>query len=155
MAYNSILIAFLFKGGNLDRSSFDSHCRYFINRVLKDDIDYWLKHMTDVQFLEGLESLNLSRLVIAFLEKTRLLHQASAQASKLRLDRARDELIGAFDSIQNTPIVLNQIVYELPAEHPLPDSRPLRELLGHTPPQSIGDRHKVLPSSVIKRFQMS
>ncbi|KAI3790222.1 hypothetical protein L2E82_03105 [Cichorium intybus] len=96
MAYNSILIAFLFKGGNLDRSSFDSHCRYFINR---------------------------------------LLHQASAQASKLRLDRARDELIGAFDSIQNTPIVLNQIVYELPAEHPLPDSRPLRELLGHTPPQ--------------------
>lgn len=31
--------------------------------------------------------------------------------------------------------VLNQIVYELPAEHPLADSRPLRELLGHTPPQ--------------------
>ncbi|KAI3694159.1 hypothetical protein L1987_77120 [Smallanthus sonchifolius] len=31
--------------------------------------------------------------------------------------------------------VLNQIVYELPAEHPLSDSRPLRELLGHTPPQ--------------------
>lgn len=33
--------------------------------------------------------------------------------------------------------VLNQIVYELPAEHPLADSRPLRELLGHTPPQVI------------------
>jgi acid phosphatase family membrane protein YuiD len=31
--------------------------------------------------------------------------------------------------------VLNQIVIELPAEHPLADSRPLRELLGHTPPQ--------------------
>ncbi|KAL2632153.1 hypothetical protein R1flu_016839 [Riccia fluitans] len=31
--------------------------------------------------------------------------------------------------------VLNQIVYELPPEHPLSDSRPLREPLGHTPPQ--------------------
>jgi acid phosphatase family membrane protein YuiD len=31
--------------------------------------------------------------------------------------------------------VLNQIVYELPPEHPLSDSRPLRDLLGHTPPQ--------------------
>lgn len=33
--------------------------------------------------------------------------------------------------------VLNQIVYELPAEHPLAERRPLRELLGHTPPQVI------------------
>ncbi|XP_021899775.1 uncharacterized protein LOC110816059 [Carica papaya] len=33
--------------------------------------------------------------------------------------------------------VLNQIVYELPAEHPLAESRPLHELLGHTPPQVI------------------
>ncbi|CAI0627240.1 unnamed protein product [Linum tenue] len=33
--------------------------------------------------------------------------------------------------------VLNQIVYELPAEHPLAESRPLRELLGHTPAQVI------------------
>ncbi|XP_017971823.1 PREDICTED: uncharacterized membrane protein YuiD-like [Theobroma cacao] len=33
--------------------------------------------------------------------------------------------------------VLNQIVYELPAEHPLAESRPLREVLGHTPPQVI------------------
>uniref|UniRef100_M4EMK6 Uncharacterized protein n=1 Tax=Brassica campestris TaxID=3711 RepID=M4EMK6_BRACM len=33
--------------------------------------------------------------------------------------------------------VLNQIVFELPAEHPLAESRPLRELLGHTPPQVI------------------
>ncbi|CAN4106464.1 unnamed protein product [Withania somnifera] len=32
-------------------------------------------------------------------------------------------------------VVLNQILYELPSEHPLADSRPLRELLGHTPPQ--------------------
>ncbi|KAM0027039.1 hypothetical protein Hanom_Chr06g00506051 [Helianthus anomalus] len=31
--------------------------------------------------------------------------------------------------------LLNQLVYELPAEHPLADTRPLRELLGHTPPQ--------------------
>ncbi|XP_073129864.1 uncharacterized protein [Henckelia pumila] len=29
--------------------------------------------------------------------------------------------------------VLNQIVCELPDEHPLAESRPLRELLGHTP----------------------
>ncbi|KAH9772733.1 Acid phosphatase/vanadium-dependent haloperoxidase-related protein [Citrus sinensis] len=34
-------------------------------------------------------------------------------------------------------VVLNQIVYELPAEHPLAESRPLRELLGHTPAQVI------------------
>ncbi|XVF85190.1 hypothetical protein PTKIN_Ptkin17bG0098500 [Pterospermum kingtungense] len=33
--------------------------------------------------------------------------------------------------------VLNQIVCELPAEHPLAESIPLRELLGHTPPQVI------------------
>lgn len=33
--------------------------------------------------------------------------------------------------------VLNQIVYELPEEHPLADTRPLRELLGHTPLQVI------------------
>ncbi|XP_068667456.1 uncharacterized protein [Aristolochia californica] len=33
--------------------------------------------------------------------------------------------------------VLNQIVFELPEEHPLADARPLRELLGHTPPQVI------------------
>ncbi|CAN1794730.1 hypothetical protein LINPERHAP1_LOCUS20397 [Linum perenne] len=33
--------------------------------------------------------------------------------------------------------LLNQIVYELPAEHPLAESKPLRELLGHTPAQVI------------------
>ncbi|KAF3785342.1 putative membrane protein [Nymphaea thermarum] len=33
--------------------------------------------------------------------------------------------------------VLNQIVYELPEEHPLSESRPLRELIGHTPLQVI------------------
>lgn len=33
--------------------------------------------------------------------------------------------------------VLNQIVCELPDEHPLADSMPLRELLGHTPPQVV------------------
>nr|GEY33747.1 acid phosphatase/vanadium-dependent haloperoxidas proteine-related [Tanacetum cinerariifolium] len=32
--------------------------------------------------------------------------------------------------------VLNQIVFELPAEHPLAESRSLRELFGHAPPQS-------------------
>lgn len=31
--------------------------------------------------------------------------------------------------------VLNQIVCELPSEHPLSETRPLRELLGHTPTQ--------------------
>nr|DAD30634.1 TPA_asm: hypothetical protein HUJ06_009485 [Nelumbo nucifera] len=34
-------------------------------------------------------------------------------------------------------VVLNQIVFELPAEHPLAETRPLRELLGHTPSQVI------------------
>ncbi|KAL8037896.1 hypothetical protein ABFS82_11G068100 [Erythranthe guttata] len=33
--------------------------------------------------------------------------------------------------------VLNQILCELPAEHPLAESRPLRELLGHTPTQVV------------------
>ncbi|KMZ68417.1 Acid phosphatase/vanadium-dependent haloperoxidase related [Zostera marina] len=33
--------------------------------------------------------------------------------------------------------LLNQIVYRLPEEHPLADSRPLHELLGHTPLQVI------------------
>ncbi|KAI5007076.1 uncharacterized membrane protein YuiD-like [Hordeum vulgare subsp. vulgare] len=33
--------------------------------------------------------------------------------------------------------VLNQIVCELPAEHPLAETRPLRELLGHTPTQVV------------------
>uniref|UniRef100_A0A3Q7FZ12 Uncharacterized protein n=1 Tax=Solanum lycopersicum TaxID=4081 RepID=A0A3Q7FZ12_SOLLC len=37
--------------------------------------------------------------------------------------------------------VLNQILYELPSEHPLADSRPLRELLGHTPPQENVNHH--------------
>ncbi|KAL5551005.1 hypothetical protein UlMin_001181 [Ulmus minor] len=32
--------------------------------------------------------------------------------------------------------VLNQIACELPAEHPLAESRPQRELLGHTPSSS-------------------
>nr|GEY92144.1 acid phosphatase/vanadium-dependent haloperoxidas proteine-related [Tanacetum cinerariifolium] len=31
--------------------------------------------------------------------------------------------------------VLKQIVFELPVEHPLAERRPLRELLGHTPPR--------------------
>ncbi|XP_078166203.1 uncharacterized protein LOC144560844 [Carex rostrata] len=33
--------------------------------------------------------------------------------------------------------VLNQIVYELPTEHPLAETRPLKELLGHTPSQVL------------------
>ncbi|KAJ0885096.1 hypothetical protein HanPSC8_Chr10g0441451 [Helianthus annuus] len=33
--------------------------------------------------------------------------------------------------------VLNQIMYELPAEHPLAERMLLHELLGHTPPQVI------------------
>jgi len=34
---------------------------------------------------------------------------------------------------------LNQIVCELPSEHPLSETRPLRELLGHTPTQVCSD----------------
>lgn len=45
--------------------------------------------------------------------------------------------------------VLNQIVYELPAEHPLAESRPLRELLGHTPPQVIAGAFLGLVTSSI------
>ncbi|CAL5031343.1 unnamed protein product [Urochloa decumbens] len=33
--------------------------------------------------------------------------------------------------------VLNQIVYELPQEHPLSETKPLREILGHTVPQVV------------------
>ncbi|KAF7813628.1 putative membrane protein yuiD [Senna tora] len=33
--------------------------------------------------------------------------------------------------------VLNRIIYELPAQHPLAENIPLRELLGHTPLQVI------------------
>ncbi|EPS65473.1 hypothetical protein M569_09304, partial [Genlisea aurea] len=33
--------------------------------------------------------------------------------------------------------VLNQIVLGLPSEHPLSEATPLRELLGHTPPQVV------------------
>uniref|UniRef100_A0A0D9W6F5 Phosphatidic acid phosphatase type 2/haloperoxidase domain-containing protein n=1 Tax=Leersia perrieri TaxID=77586 RepID=A0A0D9W6F5_9ORYZ len=33
--------------------------------------------------------------------------------------------------------VLNQIVYELPVEHPLSETKPLREILGHTIPQVV------------------
>jgi hypothetical protein len=39
--------------------------------------------------------------------------------------------------------VLNQIVFELPPEHPLADIRPLREFLGHTPPQVSFSFHGV------------
>jgi|TARA_B100001996_G_C18438234_1_gene507322 hypothetical protein len=31
--------------------------------------------------------------------------------------------------------VLNQLIVELPRDHPLTDSRPLRDSLGHTPVQ--------------------
>ncbi|TVU15489.1 hypothetical protein EJB05_39012 [Eragrostis curvula] len=33
--------------------------------------------------------------------------------------------------------VLNQIVYELPLDHPLAETKPLREILGHTVPQVV------------------
>ncbi|WVZ86185.1 hypothetical protein U9M48_033013 [Paspalum notatum var. saurae] len=33
--------------------------------------------------------------------------------------------------------VLNQIVFELPEEHPLSETKPLREILGHTVPQVV------------------
>ncbi|AEE30521.1 Acid phosphatase/vanadium-dependent haloperoxidase-related protein [Arabidopsis thaliana] len=43
--------------------------------------------------------------------------------------------------------VLNQIVYELPAEHPLAESRPLRELLGHTPPQIVTELGEIMSTN--------
>ncbi|GMP57700.1 hypothetical protein CsSME_00021670 [Camellia sinensis var. sinensis] len=46
-------------------------------------------------------------------------------------------------------LVLNQIVYELPAEHPLAESRPLRELLGHTPQQVIAGALLGLVTAII------
>ncbi|KAL8137878.1 hypothetical protein V2J09_003879 [Rumex salicifolius] len=47
--------------------------------------------------------------------------------------------------------VLNQIVYELPAEHPLAESRPLHEILGHTPPQVIaGALLGILTSTIVR-----
>lgn len=48
--------------------------------------------------------------------------------------------------------VLNQIVFELPEEHPLSDTRPLRELLGHTPLQVIAGGVLGLVTAVIGRF---
>lgn len=49
--------------------------------------------------------------------------------------------------------ILNQIVYELPAEHPLADSRPLHELLGHTPPQVIaGGLLGIITACIIRLF---
>ncbi|KAJ8747317.1 hypothetical protein K2173_008248 [Erythroxylum novogranatense] len=48
--------------------------------------------------------------------------------------------------------VLNQIVYELPSEHPLAESRPLRELLGHTPPQVIAGGLLGVVTAVIGRL---
>ncbi|XP_057486977.1 uncharacterized protein LOC130773061 [Actinidia eriantha] len=48
--------------------------------------------------------------------------------------------------------VLNQIVYELPAEHPLAESRPLRELLGHTPTQVIAGGLLGLVTALIGRL---
>ncbi|EEF47545.1 uncharacterized membrane protein YuiD [Ricinus communis] len=48
--------------------------------------------------------------------------------------------------------VLNQIVYELPAEHPLAESRPLRELLGHTPPQVIAGCLLGITTAVVGHF---
>ncbi|GFP95561.1 uncharacterized membrane protein yuid [Phtheirospermum japonicum] len=48
--------------------------------------------------------------------------------------------------------VLNQIVCELPAEHPLALSRPLRELLGHTPTQVVAGALLGLVTSTMIRL---
>ncbi|ERN13657.1 hypothetical protein AMTR_s00049p00111320 [Amborella trichopoda] len=48
--------------------------------------------------------------------------------------------------------VLNQIVYELPAEHPLADTRPLRELLGHTPTQVIAGAMLGCVTAIVARI---
>ncbi|XP_043703558.1 uncharacterized membrane protein YuiD-like [Telopea speciosissima] len=46
--------------------------------------------------------------------------------------------------------VLNQIVFELPEVHPLAETRPLREVLGHTPPQVIaGGLLGVVTSTIV------
>ena len=36
--------------------------------------------------------------------------------------------------------VLNQLIFELPPDHPVSDTRPLRDSLGHTPIQ-VGPAH--------------
>ncbi|XP_050205592.1 uncharacterized protein LOC126655442 [Mercurialis annua] len=48
--------------------------------------------------------------------------------------------------------VLNQIVYELPAEHPLAERLPLRELLGHTPTQVIAGGLLGITTAIIGHF---
>ncbi|KAL2455194.1 Acid phosphatase/vanadium-dependent haloperoxidase-related protein [Abeliophyllum distichum] len=48
--------------------------------------------------------------------------------------------------------VLNQIVCELPSEHPLAESRPLRELLGHTPTQVVAGALLGLGTATIMHF---
>ncbi|XP_057811112.1 uncharacterized protein LOC131025392 [Salvia miltiorrhiza] len=48
--------------------------------------------------------------------------------------------------------VLNQIVCELPSEHPLAESRPLRELLGHTPPQVVAGATLGLVTAAVGHF---
>jgi acid phosphatase family membrane protein YuiD len=45
--------------------------------------------------------------------------------------------------------VLNQIVCELPSEHPLSERRPLRELLGHTPTQVCSNVLFIVHFSVV------
>ncbi|XP_026407495.1 uncharacterized protein LOC113302767 [Papaver somniferum] len=45
--------------------------------------------------------------------------------------------------------VLNQIVFQLPADHPLSEARPLRELIGHTPVQVLAGLILGLVTSVI------
>ncbi|KAL8532800.1 hypothetical protein ACS0TY_009127 [Phlomoides rotata] len=48
--------------------------------------------------------------------------------------------------------VLNQIVCELPSEHPLAETRPLRELLGHTPPQVVAGATLGFVTATISHF---
>ncbi|KAF9608007.1 hypothetical protein IFM89_004888 [Coptis chinensis] len=51
------------------------------------------------------------------------------------LDNRLNDIVEA--DVSSATYVLNQIVCELPTEHPLSNVRPLRELLGHTPLQVV------------------
>ncbi|MCO5548665.1 hypothetical protein L7F22_002124 [Adiantum nelumboides] len=47
------------------------------------------------------------------------------------------DTIGVKLHVGHQAVVLNHIVFELPRDHPLADSRPLQELVGYTPPKVI------------------
>ncbi|KAF3645758.1 putative ATP-dependent DNA helicase Q-like 5-like [Capsicum annuum] len=108
----------------------------------------WLCPLDDINF-------NFKKLIMEFEYKANLLTlQVSSEESSIEDDGAGKRMIqrgnkavaqvlviydatGVRLHAGRQAEVLNQIVCELPAEHPLADSIPLRELLGHTPPQVV------------------